>query len=91
MAWAFATVARSDESLFVALAKAAERRMGDFKSQGLANMVWAFATAVHRLHRRWDAQLFAALAGAAERHMEEFTPQELVNTAWAFATTADLR
>ena len=40
---------------------AAERRVGDFNAQGLANTVWAFATACQS-----DAPLFAALARAAE-------------------------
>lgn len=38
-AWAFTTVDRSDELLFLAMAKAAEWRMGEFSMQGLANAV----------------------------------------------------
>ena len=41
--WAFATASRSDALLFSALAKASERRMGDFIAQDLANMARAFA------------------------------------------------
>ena len=46
--------------MFAALATAAERRMSDFNSQGLANAAWAFATVDQS-----DASLFAALAAAA--------------------------
>ena len=41
----------------MALARVAERRLGDFIAQGLANTAWAFATA-----GQLDAQLFTALA-----------------------------
>ena len=44
-AWAFATAGQKDASLFVPLATAAERRMGDLNAQELANTAWAFATA----------------------------------------------
>ena len=63
-------------ALSVALARAAERRLGDFNVQELANTVWAFATA-----NQSEAQLFAALARAAERRQGDFNVQELANTA----------
>ena len=44
-----------DASLFTALATAAQRLMGDFNPQELANTAWAFETAGHK-----DALLFAA-------------------------------
>ena len=53
--------------LFTVLARAAERRMCEFKAQELANTVWAFATA-----SQWDVPLFAALARAAARRVGEF-------------------
>ena len=56
-AWAFVTASQRDAPLFAALARTAERRLGDFSAQGLANSAWAFATATQR-----DALLFAALA-----------------------------
>ena len=63
---------------------AAEQRMGDFNSQGLANAAWAFATADQS-----GASLFAALAAAAaEWRMGDWNPQQLANTAWAFAKVA---
>jgi len=37
IAWAFATVAQVDAQLFMVLARAAERRIGDFDAQGLVN------------------------------------------------------
>ena len=40
--------AMSHEVLFAAFAKAAERRMGDFKAKELANTAWAFVTVGHR-------------------------------------------
>ena len=55
---------------------AAEQRMSDFNSQGLANAAWAFATADQS-----DASLFGALATAAE-HIEQcmgsFNPADLL-------------
>ena len=71
-----------DSQLFTTLARAAaERRVGDFKTQNLANTVWAFATAGQS-----DVQLFKTLAWVAERHVGDFNAQGLANTAWAFAT-----
>ena len=65
------------------LARAVERRMGDFTAQALANTAWAFVTASQS-----DAQLLAALARAAEWRVSGFNVQSLANTAWAFATTS---
>ena len=55
-AWAFAKVVQLDAPLFIALARAAERRVGE-NPQELANTAWAFAT-VEQL----DEQLFTTLA-----------------------------
>ena len=54
-----ATAGEQDAPLFEALAREAERRLGDFSAQDLAMKAWAFATA--GLH---VAPLFAALARA---------------------------
>ena len=70
------TLGQADAQLFMALAREAERRLGDFNPQGLANTAWAFATLGQA-----DAQLFMALAGEAERRVGNFKPQELANTA----------
>ena len=48
------------------LAEGAERCLGKFKSQNLANTAWAFATA-----SQLDAVLFAELAGAVQRRVDE--------------------
>ena len=56
-AWACATAAEIDTSLFAALSAAAVQRMGGFNPQNLANTAWAFATAGQN-----DPSLFAALA-----------------------------
>ena len=54
--------------LSAALVNVAERLIGDFNSQELANAAWAFAMADPN-----DASLFAALATAAEQCMGDFT------------------
>ena len=69
-------VGQKDASLFAALAKAAERRMGHFNPQHLANTAWAFAMVGQK-----DALLFTALAKAAERRMGHVNPRDLANTA----------
>ena len=63
------------------MARAAERRVGDFNAQNLANTAWAFAKL-----GQLDAQLFTALAREAERRVGDFNAQNLANMAWAFAT-----
>ena len=67
--------------LFVALAGAAERRVGEFNAQNLANTARALAT-----EGQSDAQLRTALAREAKRRMGDFKPQNLANTARALAT-----
>ena len=44
-AWAFARAGRSVAKLFMALARAADRRVGGFNAQELANTAWALAVA----------------------------------------------
>ena len=66
-AWAFATANQPDAQVFVALARTAEWRLGDFNAQELANTAWAFATA-----NQSDAELFAALARTVEWHLGDF-------------------
>ena len=84
-AWAFATLGQADAQLFMALAREAERRVGNFNGQDLANTAWAFAKA-----GQLDASLFAALAREAERRVGDFNAQHLANTAWAFAKAGQL-
>ena len=94
-AWAFATMGHREETLFAALAAAAEWRMRDFtsqhlattawmrdfNSQGLANTAWAFSTV-----RSKEKRLVNALAVAAGWRLRDFNSQDLANMAWAFAT-----
>ena len=43
IAWAFATLALLDKTLFEALAREAKRRGSEFNAQSIANTAWAFA------------------------------------------------
>merc|ERR1712216_234555 len=83
--WAFATVSRSDQELFVTLARATEQRVGEFTAQGLVSVGWAFAKAAHS-----DEKLFEVLPRAAERRLGELNACGLANMAWAFASDAQL-
>ena len=56
-----------DAQLFMALAREAERNLGDFNLQVLTNTAWAFATLGQA-----DAQLFMVLAREAQRRMGDF-------------------
>ena len=72
---------QTDAQLFTALAREAERHVGNANPQNLANTAWAFATL-----GQLDSRLFTLLAREPECRMSEFNPQNLANTAWAFAT-----
>ena len=72
---------QSDQKLFAALVREAERRMSEFKTQGLANTAWTFAIVKHS-----DENSFVVLAKATERSVSDFNGQALANTAWVFAT-----
>ena len=63
--------------------RAAERRLGDFSVQNLANSAWAFARVVTA--GQSDAQVFAALAKVVERCVVHFDMQHLSDMVWAFA------
>ena len=58
-----ATLGQPDAQLFSALAREAERRVGNFNPQDLADAAWAFATLGQP-----DAQLCTALAREALRN-----------------------
>jgi hypothetical protein len=60
--------------LLEAVAEKAEERLGDFNAQGLANIVWAFATVYQSAPR-----LFEAVAEKAEERSVEYTTQYLAN------------
>ena len=55
--------------------------MGEFKTQELANTVWAYATAAHGAQA-----LFAAIGEVAVPQMGAYNAQGLSNTVWAYAT-----
>ena len=65
-----------DVQLFTALARKADRRMGDCNPQDHTNTAWAFATLGQA-----DAQLFMALAREAERRVGDLNRQDLASTA----------
>ena len=75
---------QSDAQLFPTLARAAERRVGDFNAQELANTAWAFAKV-----DRTDVVLIGILAGMANQNigdiMGDFRAQEL-DILWALAS-----
>ena len=64
------------QQLFKALARVAERLLGESNAQDLANTVWVFAMA-----DLLDALLLVALTRAVEQRLGEFNVQSLVNTA----------
>jgi len=65
-----------------ALEARALKMLGGFKSQEIANTLWAFAT----LARQPDDKLIAGLTARAVKVQGDFKPQEITNTLWAFAT-----
>lgn len=67
--------------LMAALARGAERRVGDCNAQEMANLAYAFAKAQHEA-----PELLDAIAEHARPRLGEFKAQELSNLAWAYAT-----
>ena len=63
------TAGKSDAKLFRVLARAAERRVWEFKPQELAIATWAFATA-----GEMDSDLFRVLARAVKAPIDSLTP-----------------
>merc|ERR1712232_573069 len=61
--------------------RVAQRRVGDFVTQELAIIAWAYATA-----GRSFAPLFVPLEEALQLRMDRFITSSLVKMAWAFAT-----
>ena len=90
--------------LFEALARAAERCLGDFETvagllEALARMVERCGSnitdavsvdGIHATAGQIDTELFEALARTAERRMGAFDSQEAANTAWAFAAAVQI-
>jgi len=69
-----------DALLFVAVARAVERRVGECDAQNLANTAWAVATT-----KLPHSALFVFLARAADRRVGDFICQGLANVALAFS------
>ena len=67
-------------SLLVALARAAELLLHEFRAEELANTTWAFSKVDQS-----NEKLFAAFVSAAKLRASEFSEQNLANAAWAFA------
>ena len=70
--------------LWESLAASCAENLHTFNSQGLSNMVWAFATASYSA-----PPLFAAASVKILEQVDTFSPQGLANTAWAYATVGD--
>jgi hypothetical protein len=56
------------------------QRKEDFNSQGIANLLWAYATM-----GIIDKQLFSSFALTAAKLSDSFNNQDLANIAWAYA------
>ena len=56
-----------------------ETKIGDFKPQGVANTLWAYAT----LGLAPSASVMDKLSSAVERLARDFNPQGVTNTLWA--------
>eukprot|EP00747_Dinoflagellata_sp_TGD_P143533 gnl/TRDRNA2_/TRDRNA2_176403_c3_seq1.p2 gnl/TRDRNA2_/TRDRNA2_176403_c3~~gnl/TRDRNA2_/TRDRNA2_176403_c3_seq1.p2 ORF type:complete len:102 (+),score=22.13 gnl/TRDRNA2_/TRDRNA2_176403_c3_seq1:483-788(+) len=66
--------------LLVVLGTVAFPQANECKSQEIANMVWAFATASHT-----GGSLFAELTSVVELRVNELSQREVTNIAWALA------
>ena len=60
------------------------RRLAEQSPQGLANTIWAFATAGHA-----SPALYEATSAHIVEQMADFNPQGLANAAWAYATAGE--
>eukprot|EP00747_Dinoflagellata_sp_TGD_P013368 gnl/TRDRNA2_/TRDRNA2_122475_c0_seq1.p1 gnl/TRDRNA2_/TRDRNA2_122475_c0~~gnl/TRDRNA2_/TRDRNA2_122475_c0_seq1.p1 ORF type:complete len:122 (+),score=18.21 gnl/TRDRNA2_/TRDRNA2_122475_c0_seq1:456-821(+) len=72
---------QADVHLCSGVARAARLRIGDFNTQEVANLAWAFAKSYRR-----EALLFKVLAKAAKRRASAFVGTQLATFAWAMAT-----
>jgi hypothetical protein len=68
--------------LLLELERAAEAISGEFNTQEVANMLWAYATMEEKL----GEVLMGQLEWRAEEISEEFNSQAIANMLWAFAT-----
>jgi hypothetical protein len=77
--WAYATCQVLSPQLFDRIAEAVVRHKEDLPPQGIANLVWSYAT------MGVDTHLFLALVPAVIKQLGSFTDQGLANIAWAYA------
>ena len=57
------------------LTNTAQRRLGDFNAQNLANTVWAFARAIAPA-----SPLLVVVGRTTERHLGKYNAQDFANT-----------
>ena len=80
--WSYATLGRKPRAdLAVSMARRALLTAGEFKPQGIANLIWSYAT----LGMERGAELAEAMARRAVLTAGEFKPQEIANLLWACA------
>eukprot|EP00927_Polykrikos_kofoidii_P043563 TRINITY_DN37639_c0_g2_i1.p1 TRINITY_DN37639_c0_g2~~TRINITY_DN37639_c0_g2_i1.p1 ORF type:complete len:829 (-),score=124.08 TRINITY_DN37639_c0_g2_i1:8-2353(-) len=81
--WAYATARFPNPTLFAEVAKVDLWSAGDFSSQHVTNILWAFS----RIHGKQGIHgaFFNAAAEASVPKLNEFKTQELSNICWSFA------
>ncbi|KAJ1463443.1 hypothetical protein M885DRAFT_429561, partial [Pelagophyceae sp. CCMP2097] len=80
--WGIAKIGNAEApALFAAVAAEAPKKIATFKTQELANTVWAYATAGVSA-----PALFETVAAESSKKIATFDPQNLANTVWAYAT-----
>mmetsp|Transcript_78300 Transcript_78300/g.122169 ORF Transcript_78300/g.122169 Transcript_78300/m.122169 type:complete len:527 (+) Transcript_78300:356-1936(+) len=82
-AWAFATLAVSNDPLFEAIAAESIRRIREYDPQALSNTAWSFATL-----GVMNAPLMQAISAESLPKIRHFLSQNLGNTVWALAKLA---
>ncbi|KAJ9519615.1 hypothetical protein QJQ45_013371 [Haematococcus lacustris] len=70
-----------ERELLQDLAAAAEPQLGQFTTQGLANMLWALARCGFQAPARW----MDVCVGSCQAKLVQFSPQELSITLWSLS------
>ena len=76
---------RNDQGLLEAMQRRATATAGEFKPQGIANVLWALAT----MGERTDRGLLEAMQKRATATAGEFKPQESADLLWGLATMGE--
>merc|ERR1712183_1191622 len=84
LAWSFATLGRSHETLLQAISAESIKRGREYEPQEISNIVWSFARLTVK-----DRPLCSAIASAAIPKLSEFTSLNISNTAWAFGVLSE--